>query len=90
MKYLSKSTVFESWKNIVKQGEVSRASLNKFFGMLDILKNLSLGFSIERLSIDLKISTNTLNTHLRNIRKKMNVSTTAKAIDVFKNIHIDK
>ena len=57
---------------------------------IDILKNLSLGFSIERLSIDLKISTNTLNTHLRNIRKKMNVSTTAKAIDVFKNIHIDK
>ncbi|QIY89408.1 McrB family protein [Chryseobacterium gallinarum] len=42
MKYLSKSTVFESWKSIIEQGETSRASLNKFFGILEILKHLNI------------------------------------------------
>ncbi len=49
MKYLSKSTVFQSWKNIIEQGEVTRASLNKFFGILEILKqlNVKIGNPIE-------------------------------------------
>lgn len=42
MKYLSQSTIFESWKSIIKQGEISRASLNKFFGILEILKHLNI------------------------------------------------
>lgn len=41
MKYLSQSTIFESWKSIIEQGEISRASLNKFFGILEILKHLN-------------------------------------------------
>lgn len=42
MKYLSQSTIFESWKSIIEQGETSRASLNKFFGILEILKHLNI------------------------------------------------
>lgn len=42
MKYLSKSTVFEAWVNLIGQGEVSRASLNKFFGLLEILNQLNI------------------------------------------------
>lgn len=49
MKYLSNSTIFESWKNIIEQGETSRAPLNKFFGILEIVRNLNfeIGNSIE-------------------------------------------
>lgn len=42
MKYLSQSTIFESWKSIIELGETSRASLNKFFGILEILKHLNI------------------------------------------------
>lgn len=42
MKYLSQATIFESWKSIINQGETSRASLNKFFGILEILKHLNI------------------------------------------------
>ncbi|MCT4151998.1 AAA family ATPase [Elizabethkingia anophelis] len=42
MKYLSQPTIFESWKSIIEQGEISRASLNKFFGILEILKHLNI------------------------------------------------
>ncbi len=49
MKYLSQSTIFESWKSIIEQGETSRASLNKFFGILEILKHLNTqtGYPVE-------------------------------------------
>jgi hypothetical protein len=42
MKHFSQSTIFESWKSIIEQGEISRASLNKFFGILEILKHLNI------------------------------------------------
>ncbi len=55
MKYLSKSTVLESWKKIVEQGISNSASLNKFFGFLEILRHLNLD-SDERIESNCQYS----------------------------------
>lgn len=49
MKYLSAEAIFESWKQLIEIGETSRAPLNKFFGVLELLQhlNLSRGESVE-------------------------------------------
>ncbi|MFC6097674.1 McrB family protein [Flavobacterium qiangtangense] len=42
MKFLSETTIFESWKQLIKIGETTRAQLNKFFGVLELLQHLNL------------------------------------------------
>ncbi len=41
MKFLSQQTILQSWKNITNIGEQHRMSLNKFFGLLEILAIIS-------------------------------------------------
>jgi len=42
MKFISENTVFESWKELIEFGEVTKASLNKFFGLLELLQHIDL------------------------------------------------
>lgn len=42
MKYISEKSIIDSWKNIIMLGESSRAPLNKFFGFLELLRNIKL------------------------------------------------
>jgi hypothetical protein len=49
MKFLSETTIFESWKELIEIGEVNRTPLNKFFGVLELLQHLNLeeGYPVE-------------------------------------------
>jgi hypothetical protein len=42
MKFLSKATIFESWKQLIEIGDTTRTPLNKFFGVLELLQHLNL------------------------------------------------
>lgn len=42
MKYLSVKTVFEGWKTVFQSGELTRAPLNKFFGLLELMRHVDL------------------------------------------------
>lgn len=42
MKFLSETTIFESWKQLIEIGATNRAPLNKFFGVLELLQHLNL------------------------------------------------
>lgn len=42
MKYLSKTTINDAWKSIVEIGETKKLSLNKFFGILELLRHIDL------------------------------------------------
>jgi len=44
MKYISEQSVFESWKRLVTTGESLKAPLNKFFGFLEVTKNIEIPF----------------------------------------------
>ena len=42
MKFISETTIFESWKQLIEIGETNKAPLNKFFGVLELLQHLNL------------------------------------------------
>jgi hypothetical protein len=42
MKYISEQDIIESWSNLIETNEKNRAQLNKFFGLLEVLKQLNI------------------------------------------------
>jgi len=42
MKYISIDSVFSSWKSLIEHGQQTKASLTKFFGLLELIKNSNL------------------------------------------------
>jgi 5-methylcytosine-specific restriction protein B len=47
MKYISESEIINSWKNLIEFSQKNKNSLNKFFGLLDVLKNLNIDRAIQ-------------------------------------------
>jgi ATP/maltotriose-dependent transcriptional regulator MalT len=52
----------------------------------DILRHLSTGLSIAQIALDLRISKNTMKTHLKNIYRKLEVSGRVEAVEKGKKL----
>jgi ATP/maltotriose-dependent transcriptional regulator MalT len=52
----------------------------------DILRHLSTGLSIAQIALDLRISKNTMKTHLKNIYRKLEVSSRSEAVEKGKKL----
>lgn len=42
MKYISEEEIIQSWCNLIDSQELHHSSLNKFFGLIELIKNISL------------------------------------------------
>lgn len=66
MKFLSETTIINSWKNIIKIGVNNRAPLNKFFGVLELLQLISLEKNENiNSNVQYRISTSSLSNSLQ-------------------------
>jgi ATP/maltotriose-dependent transcriptional regulator MalT len=52
----------------------------------DILRHLATGLSIAQIALDLRISKNTMKTHLKNIYRKLEVSIRGEAVEKGKKL----
>ena len=52
----------------------------------DILRHLATGLSIAQIALDLRISKNTMKTHLKNIYRKLEVSSRGEAVEKGKKL----
>jgi hypothetical protein len=68
MKYISEASIIESWKNLVTAGETHRISLNKFFGILEILRHIDIASKSQITpNIEYRLTTGHLSTTLQNL-----------------------
>lgn len=75
---------------LTNQETVKASSLDKLTSKeLMILKDLAHNYSLDEVQSRHKISKSTLQTHSRNIRKKLEVSSTKKAVSLYKDRRFD-
>ena len=42
MKYIAEQDIIQSWSKLIESNESNRSQLNKFFGLLEVLKHLNI------------------------------------------------